>query len=192
VLCVNPRISTGYGQAFIEEGRARWGAEPYEDLMAAVDAAVERKEIDASRVAAMGGSFGGYMANWIAGHTRRFRAIVSHAGLWNLVGFHGTTDFGPEWEREFGGDPYRHPETYERWSPHRFVKEIRTPMLLVHGEQDFRVPVAEAFQAFTALQRLGVRSKFLYFPDENHWILRPPNIRTWHRTIWDFLERRLR
>jgi dipeptidyl aminopeptidase/acylaminoacyl peptidase len=189
VLLVNPRLSTGYGQAFIEEGHARWGAEPYEDLMAAVEAAAREPGIDAGRVAAMGGSFGGYMVNWIAGRTERFRCLVSHAGLWHLVGFHGTTDFGPEWEREFGGDPYRHPETYERWSPHRDVRSIKTPILLVHGERDYRVSVAEALQMFTALKRMGVPSRFLYFPDENHWILKPPNIRTWHETIWTWLDR---
>jgi dipeptidyl aminopeptidase/acylaminoacyl peptidase len=191
VLLVNPRISTGYGQAFIEEGFARWGDEPYRDLMAALDQAVARPDIDGQRLAAMGGSFGGYMANWIAGREKRFRAIVSHAGLWHLVGFHGTTDFGPEWEREFGGDPYRHPEVYERWSPHRAVEDIRTPMLIVHGEKDYRVPVSEAFQLFTALDRLGAKPRLLYFPDENHWILRPPNIRQWHETIWAFLAEHL-
>jgi dipeptidyl aminopeptidase/acylaminoacyl peptidase len=128
------------------------------------------------------------MANWIAGRSQRFRCIVSHAGLWHLWGFHGTTDYGMEWEREFG-DPYRDPELYERWSPHRAVREIRTPMLVIHGERDYRVPVTEAYQLFTALQRLGVPSKLLDFPDENHWILRPPNIRLWHETIWSWLER---
>jgi dipeptidyl aminopeptidase/acylaminoacyl peptidase len=188
VLLVNPRISTGYGQTFLDEGFGRWGAEPFTDLMAAVDHASARPDIDEGRLALMGGSFGGYMVNWIIGQTSRFRCAVTHASLWNLPAFHGTTDCGPEWEREFG-NPYRDPEAYERWSPHRFVAKIRTPTMIVHGERDYRVPVSEAYMLFTALQRLGVPSKLLYYPDENHWILKPPNSAAWHASIFAWLER---
>jgi dipeptidyl aminopeptidase/acylaminoacyl peptidase len=188
LLLPNPRISMGYGQDFIEEGFQRWGGEPYVDLMAAVDEACKRPYVDAARLAAMGGSYGGYMANWIAGQTTRFSCIVTHASLWHLSGFHGTTDCGPEWEREFG-NPYLDPEQYERWSPHQFVKQIKTPMLVIHGERDYRVPVSEAYQLFTALQRLNVPSKFLYFPDEHHWVLKPNNSALWHQSVFEWLDR---
>jgi dipeptidyl aminopeptidase/acylaminoacyl peptidase len=188
VLLPNPRISLGYGQDFVEEGFARWGAEPYQDLMSAVDAAAQRPDVDASRTAAMGGSFGGYMANWINGQTTRFKAIVTHASLYHLSAFHGTTDCGPEWEREFG-NPYLEPQAYERFSPHAFLSKMKTPTLIIHGEKDYRVPVSEAYMLFTGLQRHGVPSKLLYFPDENHWILKPPNSRVWHETIFEWLDR---
>jgi dipeptidyl aminopeptidase/acylaminoacyl peptidase len=135
----------------------------------------------------MGGSFGGYMANWVAGHTDQFRAIVTHASLWELRGFHGTTDTGAEWELEMG-DPYRDPTRYIRESPSEHIAEIRTPMLVIHGEQDFRVPVSEALRLWTDLRRHGVVAKFLYFPDENHWILKPQNARLWYATVLAFLD----
>ena len=188
VLLVNPRISLGYGQTFVEEGFNRWGGEPFTDLVSALDAACKRPDVDPKRTAVMGGSFGGYMVNWMLGQTARFRCAVSHAGLWDLPSFHGTTDCGPEWEREFG-NPYQSPEQYDRWSPHRFVDKVKTPTLVVHGERDYRVPVSEAYMMFTALQRNGVPSKFLYFPDENHWILKPPNSRAWHEAIFAWLDR---
>jgi len=188
LLLPNPRISMGYGQAFIEEGFQRWGGEPYVDLMGAVDEACKRPDVDSTKLAAMGGSYGGYMANWIAGQTTRFSCIVTHASLWHLSGFHGTTDCGPEWEREFG-NPYLDPEQYERWSPHQYVKNIKTPMLVIHGERDYRVPVSEAYQLFTALQRLGIPSRFLYFPDEHHWVLKPHNSALWHSSIFAWLDR---
>lgn len=190
VLLPDPAISTGYGQAFIDRGWGRWGEEPYTDLMAAVEGALERPDLDRTRTAAMGGSFGGYMANWVAGHTDRFRAIVTHASLWELRGFHGTTDHGPSWEMEFG-DPYLDPSRYEASSPHRFVDRIRTPMLVIHGELDHRVPISEALRLWTDLRRHGVASRFLYFPDENHWVLKPQNARLWYETVLAFLDEQL-
>jgi dipeptidyl aminopeptidase/acylaminoacyl peptidase len=187
VLLPDPAISTGYGQAFVDRGWGRWGEEPYTDLMAAVDAALERPDLDAERTAAMGGSFGGYMANWVAGHTDRFKGIITHASLWELRGFHGTTDHGPSWEAEFG-DPYVDPSRYEAASPHRFVDRIRTPMLVIHGELDHRVPISEALRLWTDLRRHGVPSRFLYFPDENHWVLKPQNARLWYGTVLAFLD----
>jgi dipeptidyl aminopeptidase/acylaminoacyl peptidase len=187
VLLPDPALSTGYGQDFIRRGWGRWGAEPYSDAMAAVDAALARDDLDPQRTALMGGSFGGYMANWVAGQTDRFRAIVTHASLWELRGFHGTTDLGPEWEREFG-DPYADPSRYEEHSPSRMLANIRTPMLVVHGELDHRVPISEALRLWTDLQRQGVESKFLYFPDENHWVLKPQNARIWYATVLAFLD----
>ncbi|MFO1539670.1 MAG: alpha/beta fold hydrolase [Chloroflexota bacterium] len=191
VLLPDPALSTGYGQAFVDRGWGRWGAEPYTDLMAAVDAAVARPEIDGARTAALGGSFGGYMANWVAGQTDRFRAIVTHASLWELRGFHGTTDHGPSWEVEFG-DPYADPARYLEHSPHRFVDRIRTPMLVIHGELDHRVPISEALRLWTDLRRHGVPSRFLYFPDENHWVLKPQNARLWYGTVLAFLDAEVR
>ena len=191
VLLPDPAISTGYGHAFIQRGWGRWGAEPYTDLISAIDAALERPELDASRTALMGGSFGGYMANWVAGSTDRFRAIVTHASLWALRGFHGTTDYGPDWEREFG-DPYADPSRYEEWSPARLLPNIRTPMLLIHGERDLRVPISEALRLWTDLRRHQVPARFLYFPDENHWVLKPQNARLWYETVGAFLDEHVR
>jgi dipeptidyl aminopeptidase/acylaminoacyl peptidase len=190
VLLPDPALSTGYGQDFVERGRGRWGEEPYTDLMAAVDAACTRPDIDSSRTAAMGGSFGGYMANWVAGHTDRFRCLVTHASLWALDQFHGTTDHGMWWEREFG-DPYRDRTRYEEHSPHRHIDKIHTPMLVIHGELDHRVPVGEALRLWTDLFRHGVEAKFLYFPDENHWIEKPQNARVWYETVLAFLDHHL-
>ena len=187
VLLPDPALSTGYGQDFIQRGWGRWGQEPYTDVIAAVDGVLERPDIDATRTALMGGSFGGYMANWVAGSTDRFKAIVTHASLWELRGFHGTTDAGPHWEREFG-DPYRDAARYESESPHRLLPNIRTPMLVIHGEKDHRVPISEGLRLWTDLVRNGVDAKFLYYPDENHWILKPQNARLWYATVAAYLD----
>jgi dipeptidyl aminopeptidase/acylaminoacyl peptidase len=187
VLLPDPALSTGYGQAFVERGHGRWGDEPFSDLMALVDAAVARPELDERRTAAMGGSFGGYMANWVAGHTDRFRCIVTHASIWSLEQFHGTTDHAAWWEREFGA-PETAAERYRRHSPDDAVGRIRTPMLVIHGERDHRVPIGEALRLWTDLTRFGVDAKLLYFPDENHWILTPQHARVWYRTVLAFLD----
>ncbi|HEX2766596.1 MAG TPA: S9 family peptidase [Candidatus Limnocylindria bacterium] len=191
VLLPDPALSTGYGHAWVQRGWGRWGAEPYTDVIAAVDAALERPDLDGDRTALMGGSFGGYMANWVAGSTDRFRAIVTHASLWELRGFHGTTDYGPDWEREFG-DPYADASRYEEWSPTRLLSNIRTPILVIHGERDLRVPISEGLRLWTDLQRHGVPSRFLYFPDENHWVLKPQNARIWYATVLAFLDEHVR
>ena len=187
VLGPDPAISLGYGQAMVQRGWVDWSAAPFTDVMTAVDGALQRPDLDASRTALLGGSFGGYMANWVAGHTDRFRSIVTHASLWELRGFHGTTDTGTWWEYEMG-DPYRDPSRYIRESPSEHIAAIRTPMLVIHGEQDFRVPVSEALRLWTDLRRHGVTAKFLYFPDENHWILKPANARLWYATVLAFLD----
>jgi dipeptidyl aminopeptidase/acylaminoacyl peptidase len=187
VLLPNPALSTGFGQEFIQRGWGRWGAEPYTDLMSALDSACARPDIDENRVAAMGGSFGGYMANWIAGHTDRFRCIVTHASLYALSQFHGTTDMGVYWEEEFG-DPYLDPTRYIENSPDHHISEFRTPMLVVHGERDHRVPIGEALRLWTDLARHGrTDAKFLYFPDENHWVLKPNNARVWYEVVFAFI-----
>jgi dipeptidyl aminopeptidase/acylaminoacyl peptidase len=187
VLLPDPALSTGYGQAFVERGRGRWGAEPFTDLIALVDAAVARPEVDERRTAAMGGSFGGYMANWVAGQTDRFRCVITHASIWSLEQFHGTTDHAAWWEREFGS-PEAMPERYRDHSPDRNRARIRTPMLVIHGERDHRVPIGEALRLWTDLTRLGVEARFLYFPEENHWILTPPHVRVWYETVLAFLD----
>jgi dipeptidyl aminopeptidase/acylaminoacyl peptidase len=187
VLLPDPGLSSGYGQHQIGRGWGRWHEEPFTDVMASTDAALKRPDLDGSRTGLMGGSFGGYMANWVAGSTDRFKAIVTHASLWELRGFHGTTDFGSQWEREFG-DPYVDAARYEAASPHRLVGNIRTPMLVIHGERDHRVPISEALRLWTDLSRHGVEAKFLYFPDENHWVLKPQNARVWYETVLAFLD----
>jgi dipeptidyl aminopeptidase/acylaminoacyl peptidase len=186
VLLPDPALSSGYGLDFIARGYQEWGPRPFADIMAVTDAVVARDDIDAAKTAMMGGSYGGYMANWIAGHTGRFRAIVSHAGLWALDQMFGTTD-GPQfWQREFGR-PLTDTGRYEKNSPHLHVENISTPMLVIHGNRDYRVPVGEALRLWSDLKLHGKEAKFLYFPDENHWIVKPGNIRAWYQTVFAFL-----
>jgi dipeptidyl aminopeptidase/acylaminoacyl peptidase len=186
VLLPDPALSTGYGQEFIARGYHDWGARPFADIMAVTEPVLARPDIDAGRVGMMGGSYGGYMANWMAGHTDRFKAIVSHAGLWVLDQMFGTTDHPMFWRPQFG-DPLTQPEMYEANSPNRHLERIRTPMLVIHGDKDYRVPVSEALRLWWDLSRYGVEAKFLYFPDENHWILTPGNARIWYETVFAFL-----
>ena len=189
VLLPDPGLSTGYGQKFIARGHGAWGDLPYTDLMTVTDAAVARADIDAARTAAMGGSFGGYMANWIAGHTTRFRAIVSHASLWALDQMFGTTDLPAAWRRVLGY-PGEQPDRYTANSPHRHAAAISTPMLVIHGDKDYRVPVGEALRLWSDLAARPAPlagARFLYFPDENHWVLSPGNVRVWYQTVYAFL-----
>ena len=188
VLLPDPALSTGYGHEFIARGHGQWGGQPYRDLMAITDAAVARPDIDEDRTAMMGGSYGGYMANWIAGHSGRFRAIVSHASLWALDQMFGTTDLPTAWRRVFG-DPVTRPDRYLADSPHLHIEEIATPMLVIHGDRDYRVPVDEALRLWWDLQTRAKDAMFLYFPDENHWILTPGNVIAWYETVLAFLAR---
>ncbi|MGD0687273.1 MAG: prolyl oligopeptidase family serine peptidase [Streptosporangiaceae bacterium] len=186
VLLPDPALSTGYGHEFIARGHGRWGEAPFTDLMAITDAAAARPDIDATRTAMMGGSFGGYMANWIAGHTGRFSAIVSHAGLWALDQMFATTDLPSFWRRQFG-DPAAQPGRYLANSPNLHLASIRTPMLVIHGDKDYRVPIGEALRLWADLSGRAAEAKFLYFPDENHWILTPGNVVVWYETVLAFL-----
>src|SRR3954469_15697765 len=186
VLLPDPALSTGYGESMLRRGWGQWGGAPYDDLMALTDEAVARPDIDGDRIAAMGGSYGGYMANWIAGHTDRFRCIVTHASLWSLESFVGTTDLPAYWVREWGS-PDKQPERYQQWSPDRSADAITTPMLVIHGDKDYRVPIGEALALWWSLQRRGVESKFLYYPDENHWILKPGSAKVWYDTVHSWL-----
>ena len=187
VLLPDPALSTGYGMETIRRGWGKWGEVVYDDLMRVVDEVVGREDIDAEHTVAMGGSFGGYMSNWISGHTDRFDAIVTHASVWDLDSFHGETDLGWWWEREFG-DPYRDGSRYRENSPRRHVINIKTPMLVIHGELDYRVAIGEGLRLWTDLKRNGVEAKFLYFPDENHWIMKPNNIKIWYQTVLNFID----
>jgi dipeptidyl aminopeptidase/acylaminoacyl peptidase len=186
VLLPDPALSTGYGDEFVRRGWGAWGGKPFTDLMTMTDTVIGREDVDASRTAAMGGSFGGYMANWVATQTDRFAAIVTHASLWHLDAFAGATDEPSYWHREFG-DPLEKHERYLENSPHLRVASIRTPMLVIHGDRDYRVPIGEALRLWYDLGRFAVPAKFLYFPDENHWILTPGHARVWYETVLAFL-----
>ena len=192
VLLPDPALSTGYGQDFIQRGWGAWGGAPFDDLMAVTDAACADPRIDAERTAAMGGSFGGYLANWVAGHTDRFDAIVTHASLWALDQFGATTDVSYYWLREMTRD------MAAANSPHRFVGQIRTPMLVIHGDKDYRVPIGEALRLwFELLTESGLPAaddgtgphQFLYFPSENHWVLAPQHAKIWYQVVTAFLSR---
>jgi dipeptidyl aminopeptidase/acylaminoacyl peptidase len=188
VVMPNPRGSTGYGQKFTDEIRQDWGGRVYDDLMAVADHIAGQGWADSGRMAAAGGSYGGYMANWILGHNNRFRALVSHAGVYDLRSMFGETEelWFPLWE--FGGTPWDNPEEYVRWSPSQFAKEFKTPTLVIHGELDYRVPYGQGLQLFTALQLQRVPSKLLLYPDEGHWILKPQNSILWYRTFLDWID----
>jgi dipeptidyl aminopeptidase/acylaminoacyl peptidase len=187
VLLPNPRLSTGYGHEHIARAWDDWATLPAGDIHAAVDAAAARPDIDADRTAAMGGSYGGYMANWMAVTTDRFRAIVTHASVWDLTLERDTSDAGLLMDREFG-DPLQHEQTWKRQSPHLRVESITTPMLVIHGARDQRVPLGNSHHLWMELQARGLPSRMLLFPDENHWVLKPQNARIWYQTVFAFLD----
>lgn len=191
VTLINPHGSTGYGQAFTEQISGDWGGAVYEDLMRGVDEVIKRGYVDANRMGAAGGSYGGYMVNWMLGHTDRFKAFVSHAGIFNTTSMYATEELWfQEWE--FKGTPWDNPQLYAKWSPHLFAKNFKTPTLVVHGELDYRVPVGEGLQLFSTLQRRGVPSKLLYFPDEGHWVLKPQNSELWYKMVLDWFDQWLK
>jgi dipeptidyl aminopeptidase/acylaminoacyl peptidase len=192
VLAPNPRGSTGFGQAFTDGIRGDWGGKVFEDLMLGLEVGLRLPYADRERTAAAGASFGGYMVNWIQAQApEHFKALVCHDGVYNFTSNYGTTEelWFDEWEH---GLPWEDPERFERFSPHRYVTNFKTPQLVIHGELDYRVPVTEGMQMFTALQRRGVPSKFLYFPDEGHWVLKPANSALWHATVFAWLAEHLR
>ncbi len=193
VIAVNPRGSTGYGQNFTDQISQDWTGKVYEDLMKGLDHALEKYPfLDRNRLAAAGGSYGGFMVNWICGQTDRFKAMVSHAGVFDLVSMYGTTEelWFPEWE--FGGFPWERLENYNKRSPSLFARNFRTPTLVIHGALDFRVPDAQGLGMFTSLQRMGVPSRYVWFPDEGHWIAKPQNRIVWWREVQDWLGRYLK
>ena len=190
-VLINPHGSTGYGQAFTEQISGDWGGAVYEDLMKGVAHVIKLGYVDPNRMGAAGGSYGGYMVNWILGHNDRFKALVSHAGVYNLSSMYATEELWfTDWE--FKGTPWDNPELYAKWSPHLSAKNFKTPTLVVHGELDYRVPVGEGLQLFSTLQRKGVPSKLLYYPDEGHWILKPQNSELWFKTVLDWFDQWLK
>ncbi|MFL6209941.1 MAG: prolyl oligopeptidase family serine peptidase [Pyrinomonadaceae bacterium] len=196
VFMPNPRGSTGYGQQFTNDISGDWGGKVYADIMNGMAHVLTLGLVDKNRIGAAGGSYGGYMVDWIEGHNDdprfQFKALVSHAGVFNLTSMYGATEelWFPEWE--FKGTPWDNPELYARWSPNMFVKNFKTPLLVVHGELDYRVPFDQGLQLFTALQKMGVESKLLEFPDEGHWILKPQNSALWYHTVIGWFDQHLK
>lgn len=189
VAMPNPTGSSGRGHAYQELVSRDWGGRPYRDLLAGLEVLRQRPDVDSTRLCAAGASYGGYMVNWIAVHPNPFQALVTHDGVWNLDSMYGTTDelWFPNWE--FGAPPYgpNRPTDYDRFSPHRYAENLKTPHLVVHNDLDYRCPVDQGLQLFTALQLHGVPSKFLNFPDEGHWVLKPANSLRWHQEVFRFL-----
>jgi dipeptidyl aminopeptidase/acylaminoacyl peptidase len=185
----NPRGSTGFGQKFTDDISRDWGGKVFGDLMAALDWCERQPWVDRKRMAAAGASYGGYMMNWFQGHTDRFKTLVTHCGVYEFHSMYGSTDelWFDEWEH---GVPWK-TRGFDRDSPDRFAARFRTPNLIIHNELDYRVPVGQGLSLFTALQRQGVPSRLLYFPDEGHWVLKPQNSRLWHATIFEWLHRYL-
>ena len=195
VVMINPRGSTGYGQAIVDGVNGDWGGKPFTDLMTGLDYAEQHYPfIDKNRECALGASYGGYMANWVLGHTNRFKCIVSHDGMFNAESAFGSTE--EDWFNiwEFKGHPWDYYGTpddqnpYRKWSPSLYSKNFHTPTLVVHGQLDYRLDVSEGFQLFDTLQLLGVPSKMLYFPDEGHWVLKPQNSQLWWKTVNDWVD----
>ncbi|HEU5451908.1 MAG TPA: S9 family peptidase [Terriglobales bacterium] len=189
VVMINPTGSTGYGQRFTQQIQGDWGGRPFDDLLRGLDYVLAHYSyLDGTRVCAMGASYGGYMTNWILGHSDRFRCIVTHDGMFNTESAYGSTEelWFPEWE--FKGTPWQQRELYRKWSPMLYATRFKTPTLVVHGQLDYRLDVSEGLQLFTTLQRLKVPSKMLYFPDEGHWVLKPQNSRLWYKTVNEWVD----
>jgi dipeptidyl aminopeptidase/acylaminoacyl peptidase len=191
VALPNPRGSTGFGQKYVDEISGDWGGKCYDDLMAGLAYLEKQPYIDKERMAAAGASFGGYMMNWFQGHTTKFKTLITHCGVYNFDSMYALTDelWFDEWEH--GGLPWdpKKRDSYEKFSPHRYARNFKTPMLIIHNDLDFRVPVAEGLQLFTTLQRLKVPSKMINFPDEGHWVLKPANSAYWHKEVFAWLKK---
>jgi dipeptidyl aminopeptidase/acylaminoacyl peptidase len=191
VVMIDFHGSTGYGQAFTDAISEHWGDRPLEDLQKGWAAALKKYDfLDGDRACALGASYGGFMAYWIAGNwSQPWKCIVAHDGVFDSRAMAYSTEelWFDEWEN--GGTQFQNPESYERFNPINHVKDWKVPMLVVHGQLDYRIPVEQGIAAFTALQRQGVASKFLYFPDENHWVLKPQNSVLWHDTVNAWLKR---
>lgn len=189
-LMINRRGSTGYGQKFTDEITNDWGGKAYLDVMKGVDASIAKFPfIDKSRLAAAGGSYGGYMADWLATHTDRFKAIISHAGVYDKVSMYATEELWFE-EHDLLGTPWSAPDNYKKWSASTYAGDLakyKTPTLVIAGEKDYRVPYTQSLEFFSALQRQGVPSKLMIFPDEGHWVLKPQNSQLWYKTFLDWL-----
>jgi dipeptidyl aminopeptidase/acylaminoacyl peptidase len=195
IFLPNPRGSTGYGQRFVNEISGDWGGKVFIDIKNGVTEVLKRPYIDKNRIGGAGASYGGYMVDWILGHNNdprfKFMALLSHAGVYNLESFAASTEelWFPIWE--FKGMPWENPAMYNRWSPHRFIRNFNTPTLVTHGELDFRVPVDQSLQLFTALQLRNIDSRLLIYPDEGHWILKPQNSELWHQEVFNWFAKHL-
>ena len=193
VAMPNPRGSTGFGQQYVDEISGDWGGKCYVDLMAGLDYLEKQPYIDKNRMAAAGASFGGYMMNWFAVNTGKFKTLITHCGVWNFDSMYATTEeiWFDEWEH--GGPPWgKTRASYEKFSPHKFAANLgkyKTPMLIIHNDLDFRVPVSQGIELFTTLKRQGVESRFINFPDEGHWVLKPKNSEYWHREVFGWLKK---
>ena len=193
VLAVNRRGMPGFGRKWNDDISGDWGGQAMQDILASTDAMIADPSIDRSRVAAIGASFGGYTVYWLMGNdASRFCSMVAHCGVFNLESMYGSTEElffvnwdlgGPYWASEAAGN------AYAKFSPHKFVGKWKTPLLVIHGEKDFRVPVTQGMEAFTAAQVQGIPSRFLYFPEEGHWVLSPQNGVVWGRVFFDWLDR---
>ena len=196
VFMPNPRGSSGYGQQFLNEVSGDWGGRAFIDIKNGVAQVAALAYIDRNRIGAAGASYGGYMINWIEGHNNdprfRFKVLVSHDGVYNLTSMTGVTEelWFTDWE--FKGTPWSNPAMYDRWSPHHFVQNFKTPILIITNDLDYRVPVGEGLQLFTAVQRMGVDSKLIVFPDEGHWVLKPQNSAFWHKHVLGWLDKYLK
>jgi dipeptidyl aminopeptidase/acylaminoacyl peptidase len=194
VVFIDYHGSPGYGQAFTDSISQDWGGKPLEDLQKGLAAALEKYSwLDGEKVCAAGASYGGFMTNWIAGQwPDRFKCLVTHDGIFDQRSMYYSTEelWFPEWD--FGGPYFDKPESYEKFNPANHVKQWRTPMLVIHGELDYRVPDTQGIAAFTALQRRGIESRLVIFPDENHWVLKPNNSLQWHAEVLGWLDRYLK
>jgi dipeptidyl aminopeptidase/acylaminoacyl peptidase len=191
VALPNPRGSTGFGQKYVDEISGDWGGKCYEDLMRGVEYMESQPYIDKDRIAAAGASFGGYMMNWFAVNTNKFKCLITHCSVWNFESMYATTDelWFDEWEH--GGPPWgKNRHSYEKHSPHRLAANLakfKTPMLVIHNDLDFRCPIGQGHELFTTLQRLKVPSRMVNFPDEGHWVLKPKNSEYWHKEVFAWL-----
>lgn len=197
MVMINPRGSTGYGQKFTEEISGDWGGKVFEDLIKGQQYVLETFNfIDKKNIAAAGASYGGYMMNWMEGHMDAFKypfkTLVNHDGSFNLYSMYLTTEELWFPEKEFGGPFWENDEIYKKFSPHNFIDNFKTPMLIIHGEKDYRLDYSEGLMPFTALRKKGVDAKLLIFPDEDHWVQKPQNSRFWHKTIFDWLDKYLK
>jgi dipeptidyl aminopeptidase/acylaminoacyl peptidase len=188
VILPNFHGSSGFGLKFMDAIKGQWGGAPYEDQMKAVDTALTWPYIDTTRVAAAGASYGGYMANWMEGHTDRFRTIVSHDGLYDLVTMLYSSDFVGGIQQEFKGTPWENPQALLNQAPATFANNFKTPMLIIHGERDYRVDLSQGFAMFQVLQAKHVPSKLLVFEEENHWVLKPADSIFWYHHVLDWLD----
>jgi dipeptidyl aminopeptidase/acylaminoacyl peptidase len=189
VAFANPHGSTGYGQALTEQISGDWGGRVFEDLMRVTDELEKLPYVDTKRMGAMGWSYGGYMMNWFQGHTDRFKCLADMMGIFDTRSFYYATEelWFPEWD--MGGPYWLNPEGYEKDNPANHVDKWQTPMLVIHGGLDYRIPLEQGIATFTALQRKGIPSQFLYYPDENHWVLSPANSIQWHETVLAWMAR---